>query len=241
TGAAHFSVSRSGTIAFVKGSFRDVIPRIMLWVDRSGRETAIAAPVRGYLSPNISPDGKRVAVQVRTGQDDHIWIWDFAHETLRPLTSGIAHQNYPVWTPDGSRVAFGSFGSTNGGDSHLEWQVVDGSASPEPLSRGPMAQFPVSFSPDGTQLVFMDPNRAAMMLLALKKDGRVSPLVQRPGIIVGNGQISPDGKWLAYESNESGSMEVFVRRFPDADSGHWQVSSSGGTQPAWSRDMRELV
>jgi serine/threonine-protein kinase len=237
TGSAHFSVSRTGTLAYIEGSFRDLVLQKLAWIDRAGRETEIAAPARNYLSPRISPDGKRLAVQVRTRDDDHVWIWDFARETFTPLTSGRDRQNSPVWTPDGRRIAFGS-GRT--GDARVHWQLADGSGSPEALSDAPMAQLATSFSPDGTQLVFMDPNRSALMLLSIKENGRISPLVEYPGISARSGAISPDGRWLAYDSNESGPPQVFIRRFPNTAAGRWQVSSSGGTLPVWSRDGREL-
>jgi hypothetical protein len=109
------------------------------------------------------------------------------------------------------------------------------------LTQSPNAQFPTSLSPDGTRLVFTENATAAEDVLQLRLDGThvVTPLVQTP-FSERNGEASPDGRWLAYEANDSGRFDIYVRPFPDVSSGHWQVSTDGGTRPLWARNSQEL-
>jgi len=232
TGAAHFSLSRTGSLAYVSGSFRTSFQHTLVWLDRQGRETPLAAPPHGYMFPRISPDGQRLVVQLRE-QNQTIAIWDFAHATLTPLTSGLLR--YPVWTPDSRRIAF----AVPGAQQQIFWQAADGSGSPEPLTQPGAGGLPTAFSPDGTRLIFWDSNRGGLMALALP-ERRVMPLVPGSNTLSQNGAVSPDGRWLAYETTEAGPLQVFVRPFPNVEAGRWQVSTDGGTAPVWSRDGREL-
>jgi serine/threonine-protein kinase len=137
-------------------------------------------------------------------------------------------------------VVFGS--QRAGGVANLYRQAADGTGAVERLTESQHFQFPFSASPDGTQLVFsqgVNTNNRDLMLLPLQGNGRPQPLVQTPFNEI-NGEISPDGRWLAYESNESGRLEIYVRPLPDVNSGRWQVSTEGGTRPLWARSGREL-
>ena len=152
------------------------------------------------------------------------------------------------------------FRSARRGPVNLFWQAADGTGAVERLTESPNNQFPSAFSPDGTRLVFREETATTgedLMVLALEGgDGasRHSPGVGGPGRSATsdvrplvqttfnelNGEISPDGRWMAYQSNESGQDEIYVRPFPDADSGRWQVSTGGGTRPLWARSGKEL-
>jgi Tol biopolymer transport system component len=233
-GAADFDVADDGTLAYVSATQR-AVGRTLAWVDRQGHETPINAPPRAYVSPHLSPDGTRIALDTRDEEND-IWIWEFARATLTRLTFDPKFDGFPVWTPDSRRILFTS---ARAGVGNIFWQAADGTGTPEQLTESSNQLFPTSISPDGTQVVFRDTTVNDVMMLTLDKDRRVQPLVRTP-FNERNGEISPDGRWLAYESNDSGRFEIYVRPFPDVNSGRWQVSTSGGLFPLWARNGREL-
>ena len=240
TGVAEFDVARSGTLTYVSGGVGTAPARTLVWVDRLGHEEAIkAAPIRGYVAPRVSPDGTRVALGVR-GQENDVWVWDFASETLTRVTFGSGLDWAPVWTPDGRRLVFSS--QSGGGVGSVFWGSASGAGAAERLTQSPSIQVPSSVSPEGTQVIFTEGTVATandLMTLTLDKDHQVKPLLQTP-FAESNGEISPDGRWLAYESNDSGQFQISVRPFPHVNNGHWQVSTSGGMQPLWARDGHEL-
>ena len=240
----NYTLSTQGDLAFVAG---DVSPgaqpaRALIWVDRKGQETAIAAPPRRYAIPRISPDGTRVAIDVRDQTND-IWIWDFNRQTLSALSRDPAVDMSPIWTPDGRRVIWTS--TRGGGNPNLYWQAADGTGVAERLSTNMTNQFPTSISPDGGTIVLFGASgniMSAMDLFTLNINDsprKGIPLVSAAGLDFG-GEVSPDGKWLAYHSNESGEAQVYVRPFPNVNDGRWQVSNAGGTRAVWSRNGREL-
>jgi serine/threonine-protein kinase len=183
-----------------------------------------------------------MALDVREQQSNEIWIWNFARETLTRLTFERDALN-AVWTRDAKRIIFGA---GQAGVRNLFWKSADGTGAEEQLTRASAVQFPQSVSPDGRLLVFRQETGAAggptdLMLLPLAGNRQPTPLVQsQASFEQRDAEISPDGRWLAYQSNESGQAEIYVRPFPEVGGGRWQVSSGGGTQPAWSRSGREL-
>ncbi|MGH9257994.1 MAG: protein kinase domain-containing protein [Vicinamibacterales bacterium] len=236
TGTAHFGLSDDGTLVHVAGT--SLVPqRRLVWADRKGGEEDIAAPARPYLAPRISPDGTQVALDVRDQEND-VWIWSLARQTLTRLTFDAGRDMEPVWTPDGRRIVFSS---TRAGSANLFWQAADGTGVVERLTEGPSGHFPTSISADGARVVF-DQLTTSIDVLAVPLAGerRPAPLVATAMFTEANGNLSADGRWLAYESNESGRDEMYVRPFPGVDAGRWQVSTGGGVQPAWSADSREL-
>ena len=143
-----------------------------------------------------------------------------------------------MWTPDGRRLIFSS---GRAGTRNLYWQAADGTGELERLTDSPNAQVPTAVSPDG-RLIFTETGpKTGDDVMEIQLDGthRVRPLVQS-SFIERNGIVSPDGRWLAYEANDSGRVEISVRPFPDVNSGHWQVSTAGGTRPLWARSGQEL-
>jgi Tol biopolymer transport system component len=180
---------------------------------------------------------------MRTDVRGDIWMLDIARKTARPLTTETSDERYTVWTPDGKRVAFGSVR----GDDAATWLLsADGSGAPARIAGFPVSRYgnfaPTSISPQGDRLVVTStstgPNGADLWILPLR-GGEPKPLMQTSAT-ERNGEISPDGKWLAYESIENGQSNIVVRPFPDVESGRWIVSNGGGTQPLWSRDGKEL-
>jgi eukaryotic-like serine/threonine-protein kinase len=248
-GNANFSVARNGTLVYVAGGgalTQNVFPRSLVWVDRRGIETPIKAPPRTYGVARLSPDGTRVAVDIRSPEPD-IWVWDLAHETLTPLNSDPAFDLAPVWTPDSRRIIWSS--SRGGGNPNLYVQSADGTGPVERLTTNDFAQFATAVTPDGSRVILITPNAvsgigslAAVDMFTAPIDARGQP----PGPLLQSSaqklaaDVSPDGKWLAYQSDESGRREVFVRPFPNVDAARRQISSEGGTRPAWSRKGDEL-
>ena len=240
----NYSVSRRGDLVFVGGGAAVAarLERTLVSVDREGRETPIAAPTRSYAMARISPDGTRVALDVRDSGSD-IWIWDLNRRTLSVLGRHSGVDISPIWTRDGKRVIWAS--TRAGGNPNLFWQAADNTGSPERLTVNALNQFPTSLTPDGSTLVLFGSggnttNAMDIYTLSLKNgSGKAEPLVAAAGFDFG-GEISPDGKWLAYHSNESGEAQVYVRPFPNVNDGRWQVSNAGGTRAAWSRNGREL-
>lgn len=226
-------VAGDGTLAYVQGTV-EVTPRSLVWVDREGRETPILAPQRPYFLPALSPDGTRVAV-FANDQERDLWLWDLRQTTLTRLTSTPGVDVVQVWTPDSRRLIFTS---ERLGVRNLFWQQADGAGTAERLTESPNTQYPMGVSPDGQWLIFTDESPATrndLMALTLDAARRVVPLVQSE-FVEQNGSLSPDGRWLAYEADDSGRFEIFVRPFPDVGSGRQQVSTSGGTRPLWRGD-----
>jgi Tol biopolymer transport system component len=240
TAAVEFALSADGALVYVAGA-NPGVRRSLVWVDRDGREEALDVPPRAYTSPRISPDGSKVALNLRDEEND-IWIWDFARETLTRLTFDPGQDRFPLWSPDGRRIAFSSQRDKSRGNPF--WQAADGAGTVERLAESDRQVFPTSFSPDGTRiLVYGDapgnPDDDDVSVVNPQGEARATPLLHTM-FREQNAELSPDGRWLVYNSNESGRDEVYVRPFPDVEKGRWQVSTGGGVQPTWARSGREL-
>ena len=232
---SEFAISETGVLTYLSGNGAFVTT--LAWLDRNGREEPLDAPPQPYLYPRLSPDGTRVALDV-IGADRDIWMWDMRRRSLERFTIDPAGNPIAAWSPDGTHIAFGSdrYGPTN-----LFIQRVDRADQPRRLIASERLQMPVTFAPDG-RLIFSElvPERGRdIMALSLDGSGRVQSLVHSPGQD-GTAEVSPDGRWLAYDSNESGQFEIYVRPYPDTDRARWQISVAGGRQPVWSPDGREL-
>jgi serine/threonine-protein kinase len=236
-GAIEAALARDGTLVYVAGGASSE-GRTLVWVDRQGRETPTGAPPRPYLSPRLSPDGTRVAVSI-VGVNGNVWIWDLGRQTLQPLALEPGIHASPVWTPDGGRVVFAS---DRAGGLNLFRRAANGIGVIERLTQGSNPQLATAITPDGTRLVFHERSSKTgddVMTVQLGDPHRTVPLVQTPSD-ERNGMVSPDGRWLAYEANDTGTFEIHVRPYPDVTSGHWLVSTNGGTQPLWAPSGREL-
>jgi serine/threonine-protein kinase len=235
-GSLNASVAADGTLVYVAAEV--VVPRMLVWVDRLGREEPLGTPPRLYNAPRLSADGTRVTVQlVEEAQD--LWQWDLRRRTFMRLTSDPADDAYPVWMPDGQRLVWAS---GRAGPLNVYTQAADGTGAVERLTESPITLRPTSITPDGTRLILsadLDQHHQNLMLLTLKGAHTMTPLRVSP-FTERQGEVSPDGRWLAYESNETGQFEVYVRPFPDVEAGKVQVSTGGGGHALWSRSGREL-
>jgi eukaryotic-like serine/threonine-protein kinase len=240
SGTAEFDIARTGTLVYVAREAGAAAARKLVWVDRQGHESAItAAPARAYNFLRLSLDGTRVALDIRDQEND-IWVWTFAGETLTRVTFDLGLDGAPVWMPDGRRIVFTSALAGQGAAASLFLTAADGTGTAERLTQSALVQFASSVSPDGTRVVFSEGvGTSDVRMLTLDKDRRIQPLVQTPAAEM-NAEISPDGRWLAYQSNDSGQFQIFVRPFPNVNTGHWQVSTGGGAQPVWARNGKEL-
>ena len=235
-GAVDFGISENGSLLYVPSEGMGLgSARTLVWVDREGREEPVEVPPRPYTYARLSPDGTMVALDTR-GDENDIWTWNLVGGTLQRLTIDPGPNLGPVWTPDGSRIAFTA--QTDGVEG-IYWQAADGAGTPERLTEG--QHFPTSFSPDGDQLLFIQPlTPPGDVGVATVGDPEAVELLLEGEYNESNAEFSPDGRWLAYQSTESGTSEIYVRPFPDVNASRRQVSTDGGTRPLWSRDGREL-
>ena len=234
---AEFAISNDGTLVYVSRAAGS--GNTLVWVDRQGREQPLDAPARPYNYPRLSPDGTRVALDVGGPPDRDIWIWDLKRKTYERFTLDPAGNPIVEWSRDGRRLAFGSdrFGVTN-----MFWQAADGSGEAERLLNSDRLQMPLAFTPEGRLLFSADVAGHGRDIHALSLDGshRVERIVYSEANDL-TAEVSPDGRWIVYDSDESGQFEVYVRPYPQAYSGgRWQISSNGGRQPMWSYDGREI-
>jgi eukaryotic-like serine/threonine-protein kinase len=239
SGVVNAAMAQNGTLAYVSGGVITQATRTLVWVDRQGRETTISAPPRAYVHPRLSPDGTRIAAFI-ADQELDLWQSDLKHATLTRLTSGAGVDTYPEWTPDGRHLVFSS---QRAGPQNLFRQPSDAAGAAERITESPNAQSATSLTRDGRSVIFtetMPGTGEDVMQLTLDATRTITPLIQTP-FAERNGIVSGDGRWLAYEANDSGRFEIFVRPFPNIGAGRWQLSSNGGTRPLWSRDSRELL
>ncbi len=237
TGAVNYSISSGGVLAYVHGEAPNA-EHALQWIDLNGKVELLAAPKRNYFEPVLSPDGQRVAVTIPGPRNDDIWVLDIARNTLTRLTFGPAAAFAPLWTRDGKRVIYSSERENKPG---LFWKAADGSGVEESLMTSPTSPTPDSVSPDGKTLLFTqtDPNRQGdIRLLRLDGDRQARDFLATPFNEYG-ATISPDGKWVAYVSNESGTEALYVQAFP-GPGGKWQITSGAGANPQWSRDGKQL-
>ena len=229
TGAA-FSISDNGRLVYVLGPGPEGARKSLVWVDRGGGEELVAAEPANYQEFNLSPDGTRVAIRI-IGDEPAVWIYDLTRDNPTRLTFGSDDVGalYPTWTADSAHVAFGP---------PLSWKRADGTGEVETLSDAPQ-QFPQAFSPDGTLVFVEDLGGRRLGILTLEGD-RTSTLILSEEFSSTDATLSPDGRWLAYRSNETGQREVYVVPFPDVGTGKWQISTDGGVWPLWSQAANEL-
>jgi Tol biopolymer transport system component len=236
SGLANFDISASGDMAYIPGVC-DGGTRRLIWVDRNGRAQPVAsAPPRSYLHPRLSPDGRRLAIEIE-GTNHNLYVYDFDRGILANITTdGVSH--WPVWSPDGNELAYrvGPMAAFR-----IRRVPADRSRPPREVNAAGVSQSAESWSPDGHTLLYTTgrPGYAPnIMVASLAGEGSVHPL-EETKFAEGSPKFSPDGRWLAYCSNESGKPQVYVQAYPGPGA-KVQISSDGGTDPVWKRNGGEL-
>ena len=238
-GSAQFDFSRTGTLVYRSGGAAGGGLVTVQWLDGAGKTQPLLAKPGFYLSVRLSPDGQRLALTMTEGSSADIWVYEWQRDTMTRLTFGggaIA----PVGVPTAAT-------SCSEGPGGMFWTRSDGAGKPQPLTQSKNLQVPWSFTPDGKRLAFHESNpepgltSGPFLWRATARGcgpGSRRSFLQTP-FDERHPSFSPDGRWLAYSSDESGTYQVYVRAFPDKG-GKWQISNSGGAYPVWSRNGREL-
>ena len=237
-----FSASQNGVLAYISDASSQKLQ--LTWYDRSGRAMGTVAGPGDMQWPAISPDGKTVAFDrrdVQTGFYD-IWLHDLARGTDSRFTFNSKNNQFPVWSPDGNTIAFNS---NRNGIFHVYRKATGGTGQDEVVDQDELTKRPTDWSADGHYL-FEETNAASKTLndiwvapMSPQGGGRKPYPYLRTEFTEGQAKLSPNGKWLAYRSDETKRSEIYVMTFPNPG-GKWQISTGGGTNPAWSRDGREL-
>jgi Tol biopolymer transport system component len=235
SGAGYFAVSAAGTVALAPETS---IPneRVLVLVDRAGRETELAAPPAPFNTPRFSPDGRRIAFAIGGGAagDDDVYVFELASARLQRLTFGLGH-GLPAWSPDGERVVY-----TNGrsGETGMISKRADGGGEEVQIHKTAGVNIAEGWLPDG-RLVITDAQGTFDIRVLDPSADTVSPLFASPTAAEYGAAIGPGGRYIAYTSTETGTDEIFVETYPPGR-GKWQVSAAGGLSPVWSHDGREL-
>lgn len=234
-----FSVSSSGILAY-RSSLQPA-PSQLTWFDRSGRVSGVLGEPGDYNTVNLSPDGTRAAVTLRDADGNlDVWLVDIARGVRTRFTFDAADETQALWSPDGTRIVFDSLRS---GRVHPYQKSATGSGNEDQVDASSVPKYPTSWSPDGAFLVSNSPAGSArtgndLWIVPLAGDRKPFVYLQTP-FQETRAQFSPDGKWIAYGSTESGRFEVYVAPFPGPGRA-WRVSAAGGNSPRWRRDGREL-
>jgi serine/threonine-protein kinase len=232
SGAGYFTIADNGSIAWLAGAVT-AADAVLTIVDGTGAAERLALDPRGFFQPRFSPDGTRLAFTVGEGYSGvagDVWVYSLTSRSLSRLTFG-GNELYPLWTPDGSRIAFLSYAN----EANILAKAADGSSAEEKLTGGnSTATFPESFSPDGRTLAYTRIGPTADIFLVTWGEEEVRLFEEKASCP----SISPDGRWIAYASPGSGTSSVYVR--PLEGDGKWQVSPNLGGYPRWSGDGRRL-
>jgi serine/threonine-protein kinase len=235
TGAVNFDVSSSGDLAYISG-ICDGGARTLVWVDRNGHTEPVSLAPKSYLHPRLSPDDRRLAIEVE-GPSHDLYIYDFDRGVFANITTdGVSH--WPVWSPDGKQLAYRS-------GEMVHWRIwrvpADRSAAPQQVPATGVTQNAESWSPDGLTIAYTGagPGVPPSIMVVHLHGSNQAVTVDRQKAPEGSPKFSPDGRWLAYCSNESGKPQVYVQSFPGPGP-KIQVSNDGGTDPVWKRQGGEL-
>ena len=236
SGSAHYSISKNGTLAFVPSRAENRL----VWVNRRGDSRMLLEEPRTYLTPRLSPDGRRLAVVVRDVSSGRraIWVKDLTRDTFTRLTQpNLEFAHEPAWSPDGTRITFTGRKSSSDLNRNVFVAFVDGTGEPRRLTANAAATIATSWSPDGKLIFFQQQSDVGVLRVDEPESEKM--LLDSPFNEIET-TLSPNGRWLAYTSNESRRYEVYVTDFPQLDR-RWLVSvDGGGTEPLWAANGREL-
>lgn len=231
---AHYTWSDNGLLAYVagRGNYED---RTLVWVDRTGKSAPVNAPRRPYEVPRLSPDGLQVAVMI-AGATQDTWVLNLARGDLTRVI-GEGSNQFAVWTPDGKWLVYRA---TRAGTRNLFWKMADGSGNEEQLTTEGRGPVPGSWSPNGQILLFTEQTATGSWdILSLRLPDRKTEPFMGTSFVETAPEFSPDGRWVAYGSDESGGQEIYVRAYP-GQGGKSLISIGGGIEPVWNPNGREL-
>ena len=246
-GIPNAAIAENGTFVYEPSGTGTTQQATLMWLRRTGALMPLRTTPAEFTHPRFSPDGRRVAMVIADGRQTDIWVYDWARDILTRVTTDPGLDLSPVWTPDGTGIVFGS--NRNSAAANLYWQRADGTGNAQRLTTTDIAQLPDGFAPDGRSLIFHagDPATTRQMLgiLAIEsvrlegiKPAETSTLVGG-AFLKANARISPDGKWVAYAANDTGTWEIYVQPFPGAGQ-RVQVSNGGGNVVVWSPKQNDL-
>jgi serine/threonine-protein kinase len=237
-GTVQFGVSRTGLLVYERTQDAN---SGLTWVDRTGKQSPVDTSMNGLLqNVALSPDGSRIAVARSQGGELQVWVKQLANKTFTRLSFGVTNADRPVWTADGQRVAF--LATKN--NVRTAWSArADGSGDIQPASPPGIPLDEIASDPDGRYTLFRSEGGSEgtrrLMVMENGRDTLPRTLIRSPADNYAM-SLSPDGKWLAYVSRESGQEDVYVRPFPAVDSARYSISVGGGSEPVWRRDGTEL-
>jgi serine/threonine-protein kinase len=243
-GSAQYDFSTTGTLVYT--AVKTPQTWLIVWLDSSGNTQPLLSTPGVYSAPRFSPDGRQLVVQANTSGTSYIFVFDSQRGNLSRLTATVDANGGAAWAPDSKHIAFGTASRSGYG---LSWARSDGAGEAQRLLETPGQVVPWSFSPNGKQLAYMffHPERQAdIWTLPLDTSDPDHPKAGKPELFLGTPaqevgpEFSPDGRWIAYRSNETGTYEVYVRPFPARPGNGWQISDGGGIYGLWSNNNREL-
>ena len=241
-GSAQLEISQTGILMYRMRGAATRGQVTVQWLDSAGDTQPLLAKPGDYRFPHLSPDGQRLALEMAVGPDQDVWSYEWQRSTMTRLTFDVGGGTLnPVWSTDGHYVV------SQGKQGGIFWTRSDGGGKPQPLTQSKTLQLPFSFTRDGKRLSYMEPTeglKSALWTVPIESDG-TGLRAGQPELFLKTAfdnrqpMFSPDGHWMAYASDESGNLQVYVRAFPDTGS-QWQISNGGGQFPVWSRNGREL-
>ena len=235
-GAAQLAFSPTGLMGYVRGG--PLVPQYpIVWVDRDGRTSPLLNEGGAYANPRLSPDGRRLSLTVLREGNWDIWVYDLDRQVTTRLTFDEGVDTEQVWSPNGREIVFSS--DRRAQPSTLYRKPSDGSGEEKEVMKTDVHMWASSWSPDGQALTVSAP-RGSFDVGLVRLDSLKTEWFLTTPFAESDAAFSPDGRWVAYVSTESGQSEVYVRPFPSGG-GRWQISDAGGSYPRWTRDGRELV
>jgi len=231
-----FSASENGVLAYQTGP--GAAGSQLTWFDRAGKQIGVLGDSRAYADLELSPDQKRASVSTLSRGGGDIWLYDVARGLPTRFTFGPGLAFGSIWSPDGSRIVFNS---NRKGYLDLYQKASSGAGTEELLVEDKLVKYPLSWSPDGRSILYSSAGSQTgldLFVLPITGDRKPFPFLQTQ-FNEGQGQFSPDGRWVAYASDEAGKLEIYVAPFP-GPGGKWQISTAGGSFPRWRRDGTEI-
>jgi serine/threonine-protein kinase len=235
SGAGQFAMSTTGTLVYVRGGTVPPDDRVVVRVDRSGRSETLPLTPQPFVTLRLAPNGQAIALST-FGRERSVWLYELSRNSFSKLPAA-GRNSVPIWTPDSERITY--TGGVSGPD-RLQTMRADGAGTAQPVMLADNDLVPASWTADSRELLYYPVPPSAIRVHAVDSPGPPLTLRAMPaGATIGGADLSPDGRWIAYHSNESGESQVYVQAYP-AGVPRYQISSDGGLSPIWRRDGQEL-